>query len=253
MNMLCLAAEADPIGHVTIGRRPVSSTDLARLTGVSEQEVESLVAELERNGVFSRTSTGVIYSRRMVRDARVSAANSRNGKRGGNPNLMQGADKKEKKRSRLSDGIRPRIRDPLNPKANSQIPSPDGEGSGDAEPDPLAAKLWGPCLEWLLENSGRAEKECRSLIGKWRKKGERDGLLLSIFADCERRAISDPVAWIERQLNGKPVNGNGKLQPVGDNYRAEILAGLGLADEVDAGGGDMAGGGSTLDGDFERM
>lgn len=66
MQMLCLAAEADQPGHVTIAARDATSTDLSRLTGESEQAVLSLLSELERNGVFSRNGKGTIYCRRMV-------------------------------------------------------------------------------------------------------------------------------------------------------------------------------------------
>ena len=91
MRMLCIAAEADPTGYVTVNGRSLGVTDIARLAGVTETECEPLLAELERNGVFSRTRQGVIYSRRMVRDAKRSlegrkskldalAANQRRGK-----------------------------------------------------------------------------------------------------------------------------------------------------------------------------
>jgi hypothetical protein len=63
--------------------------DIARLAGVTETECESLLAELDRNGVFSRTRQGVIYSRRMVRDAKVANKNQENGKKGGNPSLRK--------------------------------------------------------------------------------------------------------------------------------------------------------------------
>lgn len=99
MDMLCLAAEADPIGYVIVGQRPATATDLARLTGASESEVESLLTELDRNGVFSRDRKARIYCRRMVRDARVSADARKAGLEGGNPNLRRGTVPK-KDRSR---------------------------------------------------------------------------------------------------------------------------------------------------------
>jgi len=87
MRMLCVAAEAKPVGHVQINGRGVSVAGLARLAGVSSSEVETLLDELDRNGVFSRTDEGVIYSRRMVSDARKSATAREHGLDGGNPAL----------------------------------------------------------------------------------------------------------------------------------------------------------------------
>ena len=89
MRMLCIAAEADPTGYVTVNGRPLGVTDIARLAGVTETECESLLAELDRNGVFSRDRKGVIYSRRMVRDANMARKNQKNGQKGGNPSLQK--------------------------------------------------------------------------------------------------------------------------------------------------------------------
>lgn len=89
MQMLCVAAESDPEGYVTIGSRPVGATDLARLTGASEAEVTCLMEELDRNGVFSRDRHGRIYCRRMVRDAKRAKIARKNGKKGGNPSLCR--------------------------------------------------------------------------------------------------------------------------------------------------------------------
>ena len=72
MRMLCIAAEADPTGYVTVNGRPLGVTDIARLAGVTETECESLLAELDWNGVFSRDRKDAIYSRRMVRDAKTA-------------------------------------------------------------------------------------------------------------------------------------------------------------------------------------
>ena len=87
MRMLCIAAEADPTGYVTVNGRPIGVTDIARLAGVTETECESLLAELDWNGVFSRDRKGAIYSRRMVRDAKTAKKNRENGKKGGNPTI----------------------------------------------------------------------------------------------------------------------------------------------------------------------
>ena len=93
MRMLCLAAKADPIGYVTVNGRPLGVTDIARLAGVTETECESLLSELDQNGVFSRTRNGTIYSRRMMRDAKRRQIAQKNGKSGGNPTLSKDKEK----------------------------------------------------------------------------------------------------------------------------------------------------------------
>lgn len=90
MRLLCLAAKSNPTGFVAVAGRPCSSTDIARLSGVSEQEVESLLGELSRNGVFSRDAQKRIYSRRMVRDNRKRQKLRQNGAKGGQTSFLNG-------------------------------------------------------------------------------------------------------------------------------------------------------------------
>jgi hypothetical protein len=89
MRMLCIAASHDPIGYVAVAGRALEATDIARMTGGSEGDVQTLLAELDRNGVCSRDRHGRIYSRRMVRDAKAAAMARKNGKLGGNPSLSK--------------------------------------------------------------------------------------------------------------------------------------------------------------------
>ena len=74
MDMLCIAHSGTPRGHVTINGAPVSPRRLATLTGCTARECVKLLNELREAGVFSETSDGVIYSRRMVRDNDASEA-----------------------------------------------------------------------------------------------------------------------------------------------------------------------------------
>jgi hypothetical protein len=88
MRLLCIAAKSNPTGFVAVAGRPCSSTDIARLSGASEQEVESLLGELSRNGVFSRDAKGRIYSRRMVRDNRQRQKLAQIGAKGGQASFL---------------------------------------------------------------------------------------------------------------------------------------------------------------------
>jgi hypothetical protein len=102
MRMLCIAAEHDPIGYVAVNGRGLDEAAIARVTGGASGEVETLIAELAANGVFSRDRRGWIYSRRMLRDAKKARKARENGKKGGNPSLcgqrdFSGSDKGEDK------------------------------------------------------------------------------------------------------------------------------------------------------------
>jgi DNA-binding Lrp family transcriptional regulator len=97
IDMLCVAAGHDPIGYVAVNGRSLSAEEIARIAGLAAPEVETLLRELERNGVFSRDRKGVIFSRRMVRDQKRVQSARKNGKEGGNPLLKKEAHEKQKK------------------------------------------------------------------------------------------------------------------------------------------------------------
>lgn len=86
--MLALMHEGTPYGHLTVGSEALSDTKLARMVGESAGKVRRLLQELEAHNVFSRTETGTIYSRRMIRDEHIRNVRAESGKKGGNPNLI---------------------------------------------------------------------------------------------------------------------------------------------------------------------
>jgi hypothetical protein len=68
-EMLCIMAASPRYGFLEIHNAPLSGYDLARQTGQLRPNVYRWLAELEAAGVFSRDESGVIFCRRMVREA----------------------------------------------------------------------------------------------------------------------------------------------------------------------------------------
>lgn len=93
MRMLCIMAEHDPVGWLAVNGAALDNKGIARMTGGALDEVEELVSELHRNGVFSRDRRGWIYSRRMISDAKKRKQASEDGSTGGNPKLTAGYNK----------------------------------------------------------------------------------------------------------------------------------------------------------------
>ncbi len=87
MRMLSIAARAS--GYVRVGRVQCSPEDIATIVGQPIEVIRPLLAELEMRRVFSRSRDGTIYNRRMLKDAKRSKINAKNGKMGGNPNLLK--------------------------------------------------------------------------------------------------------------------------------------------------------------------
>jgi len=82
LEMIGLMHEAEPYGHLIFAGRPMAPGVLARMIAMEAGDVEAALVELEAMGVLSRTSEGIIYSRRMVRDEEKHRRASTFGKRG---------------------------------------------------------------------------------------------------------------------------------------------------------------------------
>ncbi len=89
IRMLCVMHQGEPYGHLQINGVPIEPKELAKLFQTSSKLVSNLIKELLRHGVVSRSNTGLLYSRRMVRDESKRLINQQNGSRGGNPNLIK--------------------------------------------------------------------------------------------------------------------------------------------------------------------
>jgi hypothetical protein len=92
IDLLTLMHEAEPYGHLLIGGVAPTPRRLASVLSMREKEVVSLLDDLRSAGVCSETDEGIIYSRRMVRDAARQEIFRLHGKKGGNPTLKGGVN-----------------------------------------------------------------------------------------------------------------------------------------------------------------
>jgi hypothetical protein len=90
IDVLCMMAESDPRGYLQISGNAPSDTQLARMVGCTKEELSRGLSELSAAGVFSVTKTGVIFSRRMVRDDNIIKIRQKCGRMGGNPGFKKG-------------------------------------------------------------------------------------------------------------------------------------------------------------------
>jgi hypothetical protein len=88
IEMLALMHEANPRGHLLVNGIAPNNQQLSVLVGTTA-DISELISELEAVDVFSRTDSGVIYSRRMTRDEEKSEAAKAHGTLGGNPALRR--------------------------------------------------------------------------------------------------------------------------------------------------------------------
>ena len=200
MDMLCIANSGSPRGHVTINGVPVSTKRLAVLAGVTEKECASLLQELREAGVFSETTDGVIYSRRMVRDTSVAAAGREAvGKRWGkrdtptavaNTDPIRGASTLEAKKQKLEADKSTSAYADVSPPVGEDGPAPPADRKP-ALPIEAAAEAWneicGPLLGRVAKLTDLRRKHLRArLVEHWP-----DDPLGGWRAYCERIKRSD--------------------------------------------------------------
>ena len=82
----------------------------------------------------------------------------------------------------------------------------EGEPEADASaPHRTEAKtvtdlVFGRGLDWLMRSSAREERQCRGLLGKWRKELGSDEALIALLGRAQREGVIEPVAWIEKAI-----------------------------------------------------
>jgi len=100
MRMLGYMARSEKRGYLLLNgnqkeskslaeQKQIESKVLAKRTHTDEKIIEQLIGELEENGVFSRDENGIIFSRRLVREAELSRIRSEAGRKGGRPSLKR--------------------------------------------------------------------------------------------------------------------------------------------------------------------
>jgi len=93
MEILCLCAQSPSVGRLVIRDRAPSEEQIAALVGRPVAEVARGLHELRDYGVFDEIN-GVITSRKMVRDARISQMRSELGSEGGRASVQAKAQAK---------------------------------------------------------------------------------------------------------------------------------------------------------------
>lgn len=227
-EMMCIMHDAERYGSLLVNGRRIDKKQLASLAGISEKECCALLLELEGNGVFSRDEDGTIYSRRMRRDHEKAIKDSKNGGKGGNPNL----------KAEVNLGVNP----PDNggdkaqkPEARSQIERAEPIGSDAVASRDYRAELFGRGLKTLSTISGKGPDACRAFVGKCLKAASDDAIVvLGLIEDAERNRVANPTAWIAAHL--KPAgNFDGKVESLSTVARRQADQGISFGERPTAG------------------
>lgn len=77
LRMMFVGHDSDRYGYLSMNGLPIPPGSIARRCGCTPEQYETLLAELTDAGVPSRTPEGILFSRRMVKDAQEREANAR--------------------------------------------------------------------------------------------------------------------------------------------------------------------------------
>lgn len=224
VEMLAIMHRSERYGYLLINGRVPSDAQLAIQAGGGETDVTILLAELEAAGVFSRSGSGVIYSRRMIRDKKKAQKAQENGRNGGNPKLKL-VSGKETENSALvkgldNGGVKGEDK-AQKPEARSQSSDTDVSGPDGPPIDPIKA-LFDLGVE-VLADAGERPDRARSLIGKWRR-DHGDGEVMSGLVDCRARAISNPVEWMMKRLaSARSAEPQSMLEVIAERHRLDAI------------------------------
>lgn len=87
-EILCLMYESEQRGKLLLNGKPMPVEALSRLLGLDKQSLTKALTLLLETGVASRCgTTGILLSRRMVKDEELRKVRAECGKKGGNPAL----------------------------------------------------------------------------------------------------------------------------------------------------------------------
>lgn len=199
MNLMCIAHECEPYGHLVVNGKSMTNAQISRLAGLSLKECDKLVAELEDSGVASRSEDGALFSRRMVKDENLRNVRAAGGE-GGKEYGVLGAEhgKKGGRPPKVRGVIKPPLEPP--PSSSSSSSSSNTNKNTPATPDGVAVKVWQDFLK--IRKAKRAPMTETALQGI-RTEADRAGYTLekALQTCCERGWQGFDADWVL----GKPM------------------------------------------------
>ena len=194
---------------------PDDDTHLMQIAKADKRDWKALKPVLEP---FFKVGDGVWWHKRIEEElATAEAVMEKNRKRteaaraakqekeqGGQSNnyCNRGCDNdcNDQRNGDRNDGEPPNVTTSV---TSTPIPLPNSVPNGTGGPPgaDLAARLFGPCLAYLV-SCDVPKKQARSLLGKWRKT-HGDGEVIAAIDRAQAQAVSEPVSWLEATLKGE--------------------------------------------------
>lgn len=163
VDLLCYMFEAKEQGYLiwSDGTPRTNQEIVDAISGGSAEEKLAALQELEKKGVLSRDSRGVLYSRRISRLAEISQTRQQSGSKGGSKtqaNFKQNAKQTEKQKRGVSVSDSVSVSDTFN-NTNTPLPPRGKEAGFNPSEVVLPPEINSPEMQaaWLLWCKHRAE------------------------------------------------------------------------------------------------
>lgn len=181
IDMLCIAHECEPYGHLTINGKAMTAAQIAGQVGLTAPQTAKLIAELRDNGVARVTPEGVFYSKRMVDDEDLRNRRAAGGKEGAEHGIKGAEAGSKGGRPKKSKGG---FETPL---TGFEEPPPSSSSSSSTSVDtPQPPK--GGCRRfeefWTAWPKSERKQDKVKCAEKWRR-GDLDPLADVVLADIE--------------------------------------------------------------------
>jgi hypothetical protein len=96
IDLLCVMAGAEPYGHLAVNNRAMTDAEVGRVIGLDESTYKGILYRLIEKGIPSKTESGMVFSRRMVKEHKKFITGRTSGlKGGGNPALKINKESKD--------------------------------------------------------------------------------------------------------------------------------------------------------------
>lgn len=219
IEIMAIAHECDPYGHLTLNGSPMTVAMIAQLIGVSRQQAAPLIAELKATNVISALPDGTLFSRRMVRDEQKRKAIGANG--------ILGADHGQKGAIYGNRGGRPRKSiTPLKPGSSSSSSTSSSLETSNTDADASGGfdEFWHLFPRRTAKRAAqksyrgaiaRGADPVQILTGAKRYAAERQGQ--------DERYTKHPSTWLNGDCwaDGAPVGNGVASQPQSDALSAD--------------------------------
>ena len=212
IDMICFMHEGNPYGYLKVGNKVILAENLARMVGLTIEEVEDYLAELKEANVFDFDADGAIYSRRMIRDENLRNIRASGGKLGGNPALMS------KNKVNLKDNQKVENEVNQNPTPSSSSSSSSSSSNKEksatvvACPPDVDQQIW---EDWKQLRKAKKAPVTQTVVDSARKEALIAEMEFSAFLSewCARGSQGLKAEWI------KPKNA------IDQSNRANLIAG----------------------------